>query len=209
MPTYAILRDLSTASTAGPFEAVAAAREDGPSEPRVDVEELSKEDVRQVARDPQVRALAPIMPTRLVEPAEVSDAAASTTAWGVTAVGADTSDRTGTGVDVAILDTGIDAGHPAFAGVTLVQEDFTGSGNGDRKGHGTHCAGTILGRDVDGTRIGVARGVGKPSSARFSATMAQANPTGCSAAFSGRSSRARAWYRYRSSSTSRTSSRSR
>jgi subtilisin family serine protease len=161
MPTYAILRDLSSASTAGPFEAVAAAREDGPSEPRVDVEELSKEDVRQVARDPQVRALAPVMPTRLVEPTEVSDAAASTTAWGVTAVGADTSDRTGTGVDVAILDTGIDAGHPAFAGVTLVQEDFTGSGNGDRKGHGTHCAGTILGRDVDGTRIGVARGVGK------------------------------------------------
>ena len=47
------------------------------------------------------------MPTRLVEPTEVSAAAASTTAWGVTAVGADTSDRTGTGVDVAILDTGI------------------------------------------------------------------------------------------------------
>jgi subtilisin family serine protease len=64
-------------------------------------------------------------------------------------------------VDVAILDTGIDAGHPAFAGVTLVEEDFTGSGNGDRQGHGTHCAGTILGRDVGGTRIGVARGVGK------------------------------------------------
>ena len=161
MPTYAILRDLSSASTAGLFEAVAAVREDAPSEPRVDVEELSKEEVRQTMRDPQVRALAPIMPTRLVAPVEVSDAEASTTAWGVTAVGADSSDRTGAGVDVAILDTGIDAGHPAFAGVTLVEEDFTGSGNGDRQGHGTHCAGTILGRDVGGTRIGVARGVGK------------------------------------------------
>jgi subtilisin family serine protease len=161
MPTYAILRDLSSASTAGPFEAVAAVREDAPSEPRVDVEELSKEEVRQTVRDPQVRALAPIMPTRLVAPVEVSGAEASTTAWGVTAVGADSSDRTGAGVDVAILDTGIDAGHPAFAGVTLVEEDFTGSGNGDRQGHGTHCAGTILGRDVGGTRIGVARGVGK------------------------------------------------
>lgn len=161
MPTYAILRDLSSASTAGPFEAAAAAREDAPSEPRVDVEDLGKEDVRQMARDPQVRALAPIMPTRLVAPVEVSEADATTTAWGITAVGADSSDRTGAGVDVAILDTGIDAGHPAFAGVTLIEEDFTGKGNGDRKGHGTHCAGTILGRDVDGTRIGVARGVGK------------------------------------------------
>jgi hypothetical protein len=74
MPTYAILRDLSSASTAGPFEAVAAAREDGPSEPRVDVEELSIQDVRQVARDPQVRALAPVMPTRLFAPGvEVAD----------------------------------------------------------------------------------------------------------------------------------------
>ena len=60
---------------------------------------------------------------------------------------------------MAVLDTGIDAGHPAFAGVHLVETDFTGSGTGDKQGHGTHCAGTILGRDVGGTRIGVAPGV--------------------------------------------------
>ncbi|HET8643960.1 MAG TPA: S8 family serine peptidase, partial [Vicinamibacteria bacterium] len=60
---------------------------------------------------------------------------------------------------VAVLDTGIDGGHAAFTGVTLKEEDFSGSGNGDRQGHGTHCAGTIFGRDVSGTRIGVARGV--------------------------------------------------
>jgi subtilisin family serine protease len=161
--TYAVLRDLGGASMAGPFEggAASARDEEVPSEPRVDVEELAKEDVRQLARDPQVRALAPVMPTRLVPPVEASDAEASTTAWGIAAVGADSSARTGDGVAVAILDTGIDAGHPAFAGVTLVEEDFTGSGNGDRNGHGTHCAGTVLGRDVDGTRIGVAPGVGK------------------------------------------------
>jgi len=132
-----------------------------PSEPRVDIEELSKEDVRVLARDPQVRGLAPVMPTRLVSPEDVRDAEAATTAWGIGAVGADSSSRTGAGVVVAVLDTGIDAGHPAFAGVTLVEEDFTGSGNGDRVGHGTHCAGTVLGRDVDGTRIGLARGVSK------------------------------------------------
>ncbi|MPZ54539.1 MAG: S8 family serine peptidase [Acidimicrobiia bacterium] len=59
---------------------------------------------------------------------------------------------------VAVLDTGIDASHPAFSGINIVEEDFTSEGNGDNNGHGTHCAGTILGRDVDGTTIGVARG---------------------------------------------------
>ena len=82
-------------------------------------------------------------------------------AWGVKAVGADTSPFTGKGIVVAILDTGINASHPAFAGAQITQKDFTGDGNGDQDGHGTHCAGTIFGRDTNGTRIGVARGVKK------------------------------------------------
>lgn len=156
MQTYVVLRDLSNASVAGPFETGLATVEEVVTEPRVDVERLDKADVQDVARDPQVRSIAEVMPTRLVEPVASSEAAA---AWGIGAVGADTSARTGAGVVVAVLDTGIDAGHPAFAGVTLTEIDFTGSGLGDRNGHGTHCAGTIFGRDVDGTRIGVARGV--------------------------------------------------
>jgi subtilisin family serine protease len=98
------------------------------------------------------------MPTALIKPLEVAGAAA-TGAWGIAAVKADTSNFTGDGVVVAVLDTGIDKSHPAFAGVTIVEQDFSGSGNGDRQGHGTHCAGTIFGRDVSGTRIGIARGV--------------------------------------------------
>ena len=62
---------------------------------------------------------------------------------------------------MAVLDTGIDAAHAAFAGVSIVERDFTGEGNGDQHGHGTHCAGTIFGRDVQNTRIGVAPGVTK------------------------------------------------
>ena len=50
-------------------------------------------------------------------------------------------------------------GIPAFRDVDLLEKDFTGSGNGDSDGHGTHCAGILFGRNVDGIRIGVAPGV--------------------------------------------------
>jgi len=163
MPSYSVLRDLSQPATAGPFEGTPGPQVSvaAPSEPRVDVEQLAKTDVQALARDPQVRAIAPVMPTRLVEPFEGGEAEAGTVAWGITAVGADTSSRSGAGVVVCVLDTGIDSEHEAFAGVTLVQEDFSGSGNGDKQGHGTHCAGTVFGRDVAGMRIGVAPGVEK------------------------------------------------
>jgi subtilisin family serine protease len=112
--------------------------------------------------DPEFEAAAPSMPMKLIGPtATAAASSAAGVAWGVTAVGADTSPFDGSGVVVAVLDTGIDATHPAFAGVNLIEKDFTGEGNGDRQGHGTHCAGTIFGRDVNGMRIGIARGVRK------------------------------------------------
>jgi subtilisin family serine protease len=79
----------------------------------------------------------------------------------VQAVRADTSPFTGEGVVVAVLDTGIDRTHPAFAGMEIVTNNFTTESPVDLHGHGTHCAGTICGRDVADTRIGVARGVTK------------------------------------------------
>ncbi|RIQ17309.1 peptidase S8 [Bordetella avium] len=111
-----------------------------------------------LAEDPEVAAMAIIMPTRLIAPLPASKAEADMD-WGISAVMADVSPFTGQGVKVAVLDTGIDSKHPAFKGIDLTEQDFSGSGNGDRNGHGTHAAGTIFGRDVDGTRIGVARGV--------------------------------------------------
>lgn len=169
---YSVLRDLSAARTASPFEMARSAGLAPPQafalggEPHVEVLELSKRDVRDVVRDPEVRAVAPVMPTALIQPIEdasggraEAEATAAATTWGVKAVGADVSTRTGADVIVAILDTGIDGSHPAFTGMTLIQEDFSGSGIGDKQGHGTHCAGTIFGRPVEGTRIGVAPGV--------------------------------------------------
>jgi len=132
-----------------------------PPEPRVDVADLSPRDIRDLSRDPEVAAVAPVMPIQLMKPSSVDATTAATSAWGIATVKANTSSCDGMGVVVAVLDTGIDASHPAFQGVELVQQDFSGSGDGDRNGHGTHCAGTIFGRDVGGTRIGVARGVRK------------------------------------------------
>jgi subtilisin family serine protease len=163
MNNYVILRDLSAVGTAEPFNMRAAARPralaPAPMEPEITVERLNPSAVKEISQDPTVLAVAPRMPTRLIRPFEAQTASRISEAWGVEAVGAKNCPFTGEGVTIAVLDTGVDAGHRAFAGVTFVQKDFSGSGNGDRQGHGTHCMGTIIGRDVDGIRIGIAPGV--------------------------------------------------
>jgi subtilisin family serine protease len=133
---------------------------------KVEVQEmdLSTSDIEDVRRDSSTVAIAPPMPLSLIEPehstlADGPEVTASGSTWGVDAVGASASSFDGTGVKVAVLDTGIDPNHPAFNGVNLVRKNFTTESDDDLHGHGTHCAGTIFGRDVDGTRIGVARGV--------------------------------------------------
>ncbi|MCF2502713.1 S8 family serine peptidase [Dyadobacter sp. CY107] len=134
------------------------------SELTVELDNLDKRRVSNIARSSDVIAFAPVMPMKLIEPLDVQDVAipsAANVTWGIKAVGADQMSFTGNGIVVAVLDTGIDPAHAAFAGVELVQKDFTGEGDGDMHGHGTHCAGTIFGRNVNNTRIGVARGVTK------------------------------------------------
>jgi subtilisin family serine protease len=130
----------------------------------VEIEEIERHDIPALTREANVFAIAPVVPMKLIEPVSLPEEAAPENqemAWGVKAVGADTSPFTGNGVVVAVLDTGIDRSHPAFEGVEIIEKDFTGEGNGDENGHGTHCAGTIFGRNVNGMRIGVAPGVKK------------------------------------------------
>jgi subtilisin family serine protease len=87
------------------------------------------------------------MPMKLIEPLTdegQAQPAAGTPTWGVNVVGAATSPFTGNGVVVAVLDTGIDPSHSAFAGATLVQKNFTTEGPNDQHGHGTHWPGLFL-----------------------------------------------------------------
>ena len=131
--------------------------------------DLKDREAADVRKDPNVEDMIPAIPYSLIEPFE-ADNPVPPAQWGLAAVGAVECPYDGSGVVVAVLDTGIDKDHPAFSGVTLDLMDFTGDQeeglagaapdtHGD--GHGTHVAGIIFGRDVDGTRIGVARGVTK------------------------------------------------
>jgi subtilisin family serine protease len=133
------------------------------------VQDLPPSEVRGLRRDDNVLGAAEPMPLMLIEP--VSDpgdltagSAEAGVAWGLKAVGAPTSPFTGKGVTVAVLDTGVDKDHPAFRGVEIIGRNFTGGGPDafdDTNSHGTHCAGIIFGRPVNGTRVGVAPGITK------------------------------------------------
>lgn len=124
--------------------------------------DLLPSETSDLRRDPDVLCAAHPMPLTLIEPL-AGDAAAApagpSNAWGIEAVGAHLSPWSGQGVKVAVLDTGINPNHVAFQGVKLIRKNFTQGPDDDVNGHGTHCAGTIFGRDVDGVRIGIARGV--------------------------------------------------
>jgi subtilisin family serine protease len=134
--------------------------------PVIDIDEMTPQRAAELVASPDndVVAAAPAISLKLIEPVAAPadvDPLTNGSTWGIKAVGADQSPFNGEGIVVAVLDTGIDPGHAAFAGMNLVQRNFTTGPVDDVHGHGTHCAGTIFGRDVNGTRIGVARGVSK------------------------------------------------
>lgn len=65
--------------------------------------------------------------------------------WGLAACRVPLSLRSGAGIKVAVLDTGMDLSHPDFNGRTFVTNSFVGQPVQDLHSHGTHCIGTSCG----------------------------------------------------------------
>lgn len=65
--------------------------------------------------------------------------------WGLNACRVPQSARSGVGIKVAVLDTGMDLGHPDFSGRTFISASFVGQAVQDLHSHGTHCIGTSCG----------------------------------------------------------------
>ena len=83
--------------------------------------------------------------------------------WGLKATGVDVSRHSGSGIKVAILDSGFDDQHPDFAGRNVHAASFIPATEPDNRpndtnGHGTHCIGTSCGslRPNSGPRYGIA-----------------------------------------------------
>jgi subtilisin len=78
--------------------------------------------------------------------------------WGLKATKVVNSRFTGSGMKVAVLDTGLDLLHPDFVGRSIVSQSFVpGEAVQDGLSHGTHCIGTACGfKDLNGRRYGTA-----------------------------------------------------
>lgn len=78
--------------------------------------------------------------------------------WGLKATKVMNSLLTGSGMKVAVLDTGMDLLHPDFAGRSILSQSFVpGEDVQDVNSHGTHCIGTACGfKDLNGRRYGIA-----------------------------------------------------
>ncbi|HQV13005.1 MAG TPA: S8 family serine peptidase, partial [Nitrospira sp.] len=76
---------------------------------------------------------------------EDMEAAVLGATWGLVRCKVPPSVRSGLRIKVAVLDTGMDLGHPDFAGRLVTSQTFVGQPVQDLHGHGTHCIGTACG----------------------------------------------------------------
>ena len=82
------------------------------------------------------------LPIPELEDEEVQVAGAT---WGLIKCRVPLSMRSGAGIKVAVLDTGMDLAHPDFAGRSITGQTFVGQPVQDLHSHGTHCIGTACG----------------------------------------------------------------
>jgi subtilisin len=120
--------------------------------------------------DPSVKAVNEAPQISLIKPVAATVATAVTgPTWGIKRLNVEklwAQGITGAGVLVGHLDTGVDGKHPAFKGGAIAKfAEFDDLGEivpnakaHDSDEHGTHTAGTIVGRPVKGSKFGVAPG---------------------------------------------------
>ncbi|AGH95269.1 S8 family serine peptidase [Pseudobdellovibrio exovorus] len=117
---------------------------------------ISRVDIKEKRRKKR-RFTKPQAPQTVEQVVQVPDfKAGDATPWGILAVNAgDAWSDSGAGVNsrVLVLDTGVDEDHPALSENFEKGKNFVAGTDGrvdetdytDRDGHGTHCAGTVLG----------------------------------------------------------------
>ena len=111
---------------------------------------LTDTEINDLKKDPNVLSVEADSKVFAVQDIETTD-------WGITKLGAEKSwnlGYTGTGVDIAVIDTGASTSHPDLASAVvggISEVDYTSSYEDDN-GHGTHCAG-IIGARQNGTGI--------------------------------------------------------
>lgn len=88
-----------------------------------------------------------LISTETTEDAAAAALAKTSATWGLQATRVLESSYNGSGIRVAVLDTGMDLDHPDFVGRKIVSRSFIPgvASAQDGNGHGTHCIGTACG----------------------------------------------------------------
>ncbi len=114
--------------------------------------------------DEEIAALQASGTVRYVEPDSLVMALGPTMPWNIRQINADkvqAANTNGTGIRVAVIDTGIDYTHPDLAGVYAGGYNvLTGTGDPmDDNGHGTHCSGILAATGSSKGIYGTAPGI--------------------------------------------------
>jgi subtilisin len=119
---------------------------------------LSPKQVSELRAVPEVAFVTPDRPVRAL--ADVPLAAGDSTPTGVRrlAAGSASTAREASTANVAVIDSGIDLGHPDLDAAQGINCVSTGASAQDDNGHGTHVAGTIGARNDGAGVVGVAPG---------------------------------------------------
>ena len=126
--------------------------------------EVPADGIAKLKKNPRVTSVEPDAPVDLFDHPTESHGAEYDAAWGVEHYGADdvhASGNTGAGINVAVIDSGVDYNHPDLDapyvdGIDLFNNDPNPM---DDNGHGTHVSGTIA-AELNGQKVvGAAPGV--------------------------------------------------